>query len=85
MTLKRSRQSPEVLCKKKVVLKNFTKFTGMHLSQSLFFDRVAGLRPKKTLWHRYFPVNFAKFLRTYFLQNTSGDCFWLKLCQLIEY
>ena len=26
---------------------------------------------KKRLWHMYFPVNFAKFLRTPFLQNTS--------------
>ena len=26
---------------------------------------------KKSLWHRYFPVNFAEFLRTPFLQNTS--------------
>ena len=35
-----------------------------------------GLRPatllKKILCHRCFPVNFAKFLRTPFLQNTSG-------------
>ena len=34
------------------------------------------LRPatllKKRLWHRCFPVNFAKFLRTPFFQNTSG-------------
>ena len=39
-------------------------------------NKVAGLRPvtllKKRLWHRCFPVNFAKFLRTPFLQNTSG-------------
>ena len=27
---------------------------------------------KKSLWYRYFPVNFAKFLRTPFSQNTSG-------------
>ena len=27
---------------------------------------------KKILWHRCFPVNFSKFLRTPFLQNTSG-------------
>ena len=27
---------------------------------------------KKRLWHRCFSVNFAKFLRTLFLQNTSG-------------
>ena len=61
---------------KKGVLRNFTKFTGKHLCQSLFFNNVAGLRPatllKKRLWHRCFPVNFAKFLRTPFLQNTYG-------------
>ena len=28
---------------------------------------------KKRLWHRCFPVNFVKFLRTPFLQNTSGQ------------
>ena len=27
---------------------------------------------KKGLWHRCFPVNFAKFLRTTFSQNTSA-------------
>ena len=61
---------------KQGVLKNFAKFTGKHLCQSIFLNKVAGLRPvtliKKCLWHRCFPVNFAKFLRTYFLQNTSG-------------
>ena len=52
---------------KNVFLK-FAKFTGKHLCQSLFFNKVAGLRPatllKKRLWHRCFPVNFATFLRT---------------------
>ena len=61
---------PEVFCKKGV-LRNFTKFTGKHLCQSLLFNKVAGPRPatllKKRLWHRCFPVNFAKFLRTPFL------------------
>ena len=37
---------------KKGVLRNFIKFTGKHLCQSLFFN--------------------VKFLRTPFLQNTSG-------------
>ena len=41
--------------------------------------RVRVLRPptllKKRFWHRCFPVNFAKFLRTPFLQNTSDGCF----------
>ena len=30
---------------------------------------------KKRLWYRYFSANFVKFLRTPFLQNTSGGCF----------
>ena len=61
---------------KKGVLKNFAKFTVKHLCQSLFFNKVVGLRPatllKKRLWQRCFLVNFAKFLRTPFLENTSG-------------
>ena len=60
----------------KVVLRNFTKFTGKHLCQGLFFNKVAGLTSatlfKKGLWHSCFPVNFAKFLGTPFLHNTSG-------------
>ena len=36
------KQSPSVFCKKEV-LKNFAKITGKHLSQSLFFNNVAGL------------------------------------------
>ena len=53
---------------KEGVLRNFTKFTGKHLCQPLFFNKVTGLRPttllKKRLWHRCFLVNFAKILRT---------------------
>ena len=36
------KQPPEVLCKKGV-LKNFAQFTGKHLCQSLFFNKLAGL------------------------------------------
>ena len=43
-TLKELKQPPEVFCKKGV-LRNFAKFTGKHLCQSLFFNQVAGLRP----------------------------------------
>ena len=32
---------PQVFCKKGV-LRNYTKFTGKHQSQSLFFNKVAG-------------------------------------------
>ena len=79
----------------KVVLKTFT---GKHLCQSLFFNKVPGAISflyflkisenlcvfrgyrnktapttllKMRLWNRYFSVNFAKFLRTPFSQNTS--------------
>ena len=66
---------PEVFCRKGA-LRNFSKFTGKHLCQSLYFNKVSGLRAetllKKRLWHRCFPVNFAKFLRIPFLKNTSG-------------
>ena len=58
------------------VLRNFAKFREKHLCQSLIFNKVAGLRSatllKKRIWHRCFPLNFAKILRTPFLQNTSG-------------
>ena len=69
---------------KKGVLKNLAKVTEKHLSQGLIFNKVAGLRPEiafrhsyspraASVWHRCFPVNLpAKFLRTTFLQNTSG-------------
>ena len=60
---------------KKGALRNFTKFTGKLLCQRLFFNNVATLRPatllKTNLWHNCFPVNFSKFLKTPFLQNTS--------------
>ena len=63
---------PEVFCKKDV-LKNFAKLTGKHLRSETLL--------KKKLWHSCFPVNFAKFLRTPLLQNTSGGCF----CKILEY
>ena len=38
---------PEVFCKKGV-LRNFAKFTGKHLCQNLFLNKVAGLRLYRT-------------------------------------
>ena len=59
----------------KGLLRNVVKITGNDLRQRFFFNKVAGLGPgtlsKKRLWHRCFPVNFKKFLRAPFLQNTS--------------
>ena len=75
MRKKLQKQPLEVFCKKSVN-KNFAKLTGKHLCQSLFFNKVAGLRSatlfKKRLWHMFFPMNFAKFLITPFVPNTSG-------------
>ena len=70
-------QPLEVFCKKGV-LKNFTKFTGKHLFQSLFFNKLAGVACnfiKKRLWHRCFFVSFEKFLRTPILYNSSASLF----------
>ena len=77
---------------KKCFLKNFAKFTGKQLCQSLFLTNAASLRSassfKKRLQHRSFPVNFAKFLRTTFLQNTWQWHLWnssdlpLKYCSI---
>ena len=71
-----NRSSHRICSRKKGVLRNFVKFIGKYMYLSLFFNKVAGLSPatllKMRLWHRCFPVNFAKFLRTTFLQNTFG-------------
>ena len=67
---------------RKDVLGSFTKFTGKHLCQRLFFNKVADPRPaallKKKLWDRCFLVNFGEFLRTPFLTELLR---WL-LCNL---
>ena len=47
---------------KKSVLRNFARLAVKHLCQSHLFNKVASLR----VWHRPFPVNFVKYLRTPF-------------------
>ena len=44
MTINYGSSHPEVFCKKGVI-RNFAKFTGKHLRQSLFFHKDAGLAP----------------------------------------
>ena len=64
---------------KKGVFYKLHKFTGKHLCQSLFFNKFAGLRAatlsKKKLSHRYFPVNFAKFLRNFTYRTPLDNYF----------
>ena len=72
-----SRSSQQKCSMKKCVLRNFTKFTGKHFYKSLFFNKVAGLRPatlfkKKTL-RRRFPVKFVKISKnTFFTKHLSA-------------
>ena len=55
---------------KKGVPRNLAKSTAKHLCQSLFFNKVAGVRPaalfEKRLWHTFF-------------YRTLGDCFYILL------
>ena len=62
--------------KKEAFKKGFNKILpNSHLFWSMFFNKVARHRPsillQNTLQHSCFPVNFAKFLITPFLQNTN--------------
>ena len=73
---------------KKVVLRHFAKFTGKHLCQSLFFNKVAGLRPATLLNKKTFAscvrVNFAKFLRTpFFIEHLRTTACSL-ICKLFD-
>ena len=76
---------PDEFCEKGV-LRNFAKFLRKHFCPSLFFNKVAGASlfnkvagaaynfiEKETLAQ----VFSCEFLRTHFLQNTSGGCFCL--------
>ena len=65
-----TRSSQQRCSMKKRILKNFTKFTGKHLCRVFFLIKPATLL-KKRPWQRCFPVNFVKFLRALFPQNTS--------------
>ena len=68
-----SRSSHQWCFLKKVFLKN-SQNSQENTSVSLFFNRTLNINViKKRLWHRCFLVNFAKLLRTPFLQNTSGQ------------
>ena len=60
------------------VLKNVEKFIEKNCTRVSFLIKC--LKPatllQKRLWHRCFPVNFAKFLRTFFYRTPLGDCFY---------
>ena len=80
---------------RKGVLRNFTKFTGKDLSQSLFFNKATGLRPATLLglqlyWKRspgsgvlmWILRNFWEHL---FYRTPLGGCFWSSYYSLFFY
>ena len=74
---------PEVFYKKGV-FRNFTKFTQKQLRQSLFFNKVAGLR----LFLNSFSLNRRVFLFTYFIwiswNQIKCNEIYIKLCFMKE-
>ena len=64
---------------KKVFLKNFFKFTGKHLCQSLFLNKVEGLKTATLLKKRQaqvFSCEFCEIFKNIFSQSNSG---WMPL------
>ena len=61
---------------KEGVLRNFAKIQENTCARASFLItlQVSATLLKKRLWHRCFPVNFAKFLRHLFSKNISGSC-----------
>ena len=64
---------------KENILKSFANFTGKHLCQSLYFDKVPSLRPvillKKRLWQIFFLWILGNFLENLFYRPLLNDCF----------
>ena len=77
---KRTEAHPEVNCKS-VVLKNVAKFTGKHLVSETPFYKVAGGSVSTGVCHRYFSVNYAKFLRALFLNSAA----WWQLLEDVSF
>ena len=65
----------------KGALRNLAKFTGKHLYQGLFFNKVAGLRPAY-LFQKRLCTGAAKVLRKPFLTDTFGGCFCIQKTKL---
>ena len=71
---------------RKGVLRNSAKFSGKHLCQSLFFNKVTFFKLtllKKRVLCTCFPVNFAKCFRAPFLQNDIPVPFLTCIAKLV--
>ena len=80
---------PKLFCNK-VVLRNFANFTGKHLFQSLFFNKVgAGISPAILLKKRLRKMFSCKFFEIYStppmaVSVQSGDTIFLILSRLFD-
>ena len=75
-------------CSIKSYCQTFVIFTGKHLWWGLFFNKVEGHQTcgfiTKGLQHRYFLVNFGKFIKAPILKNISERLhFWKVFCENI--
>ena len=76
----------EVFCKKGV-LRYFARFTGKHLCQSLFFNKVAGLRLwiySKKITFLFFDMRWIKFLREEHSNYTKKMFIFKYFCPLVS-
>ena len=73
---------------KKGVLRNFAKFTGKHLCQRLFFNKVAGQVCnfiKKESLAQVFSCEFCKISKNVFFYRTPpDDCSWTEVLNTAE-
>ena len=65
---------------KKGVFRNFTKVTGKHLCQSLFFDKVAGLRHRKSL----FLTKLQAWRPVTYLKKVPTQRFFCEICEIFK-
>ena len=65
---------------RKIVLRNFTKFAGKHLFQSLFFNKIADLRRPTLLKIRLWRT--VQRILTWFQQQKTGCSSWTKAFRL---
>ena len=86
VNLEKQKQPPEVSYKEGV-LKNFEKFTGKYLCQSLFFNKVPGrglqLCWKKILAQLIF-YEFLEIFKTIFYRIPLSNCFWKKHSNILR-
>ena len=72
------KQPPKVFFEESLI-RNFAKFEGKHLCESLFFNKVVGLSPATLLKVTLAQVFSCEFYKTPFLQNSS----WRLFLQLV--